>query len=134
MTWQDKVVDKVARKPRHHESMNTPFGPALKPLQFAATVKFMRFINDSAQVVGVNRSTYVRRVLAVHASSVLKVPVRMILWESPKPRRWGEHYQPSAQAAGQRDDGEGIESWCPHPGCDGTHLSVPNSGRGAALP
>lgn len=133
MGWQEDIVAKVAAKPRRHESKTTPFGPALKPLQFAATVPFMVFINAAAKVMGVNRSTYVRRVLSVHASQVLGVPVRTILYETPKPLDDAVQRLPKDQRRGLRDLGEGIEQWCPHPGCDGDHLSVPSSGQEPGL-
>lgn len=134
MGWQEDIVAKVAAKPRNHESTTTPFGPALKPLQFAATIPFMRYINGAAQQMGVNRSTYVRRALAVHAANVLGMDVRLILFETPTPLNAGVQRLPKDQRRGLRDLGVGIEEWCPHPGCDGEHLRVPNSGQGAGLP
>jgi hypothetical protein len=134
MGWQEDIVAKVAAKPRNHESTRTPFGPALKPLQFAATVAFMRYINGAAHQMGVNRSTYVRRALSVHAAHVLRMDVRLILFETPTPLNEGVQHLPHEKRKGLRDLGEGIEAWCPHPGCDGDHLRVPNSGQGAGLP
>jgi len=135
MGWQDTVTARVkATKIRDRNSMRTPFGPDMRPLQFSCTVQFVKFVNAAAEQVGVNRSTFVRRALAVAAANVLGVSVRTILFESPAPRAWGAHPMPPQQAMGLRDLGEGIEGWCPHPGCTGDHLRSRDSGSGSGLP
>lgn len=137
MSWQSNVLGQIAvtrKRGNRRESTKSPFGPAMKPLQFAATTGFMVFVNGAAEKVGVNRSTYIRRALAVHTAHVLGIPVRLILMESPEVRAFGAQTSPQRQALGLHDNGEGIEDWCPHPGCDGTHLSVPNSGQQTGLP
>jgi hypothetical protein len=117
VSWQDAVLSSVRNRDRGTESLNTAFGRALKPMNFSCTVAYVLYVNRAARAMGVNRSTYVRRALAVHAAHVLGIDVREILWESPAPRRWDPQ-----QAKGLRDDGFGIGAWCPHPGCDGSHL------------
>lgn len=135
MGWQETVTSRVrATKIRDRESMRTPFGPDMKPLQFACTIAFMVYVNRAAAKVGVNRSTFVRRAIAIQTAHVLDLPVQVILYESPQPRAWGGHPIPAEQAKGMRDLGEGIERWCPHPGCDGGHLRSRDSGSGAGLP
>lgn len=130
MSWQDRVNAQVrATRGRQRVSRTTPFGAALKPLQFSATLKFMAYVHAAAEKMDANRSTYIRRALAVHAANVLGVSVLDVLYESPVNRVAHELHNPGIQQQGLRDLGEGIEAWCPHPGCDGSHLSVPNSGQ-----
>ena len=136
MTWQEKALAQVSNRRRvyERESSTTRFGPAMKPLKFSATLAYMTYVNAAAEKMVLNRSAFVRRAIAVQAAHVLGIDVHDVLFESPKPRPvvgwplWAE------QAAGAHDDGEGIEAFCPHPGCDGSHLSVPNSGRTTGLP
>jgi hypothetical protein len=130
MGWQDKVLADVRAKDHGTESMRTAFGRALKPMHLACTVGFVVYVNRAAAAMGVNRSTFVRRAVAVHAAHALGIDVRTILWESPRARAWGEHTLPREQSRGLRDDGTGIENWCPHPGCDGSHLRSQTLGTG----
>ena len=122
MSWQDKVLADVRAAGTAHKRTGTVFGRDLKPLQFACTLQFLHYVMAAAEAMAANRSTYVRRVLAVHAAHVLGVPVRTILWESPDPKVWGYHPVAPQLRTKERDDGEGIEGWCPHPGCTGEHL------------
>jgi len=122
MSWQDKVLADVRASGTTHKRSGVVFGRDLKPLQFACTVQFLHYVMEAAKVMGMNRSTYVRRVLAVHAAHVLNVPVRTILWESPEAKRWGYTTIAPQLRRKERDDGAGIEMWCPHPGCTGEHL------------
>jgi hypothetical protein len=124
VSWQDRVITQVrATHTRQKQSVRTPFGPDNRPLQFACTRQFMVYVVAAAEAMGVNRSTYVRRVIAVHAAHVLGIDVRTILFESPKARAFGAGPMRRDLTMGARDDGDGIEGWCPHPGCEGDHLS-----------
>jgi hypothetical protein len=129
VTWQDRVIAQVqATNTRQRESKRTPFGPDMKPLQFSCTTHFLNYVAAAAEAMGVNRSTFIRRTLAVQAAAVLGVDVRLILFESPQALAHGVHALPRQLSEGVRDHGEGIEAFCPHPGCAGGHLRSRVSG------
>lgn len=81
---------------------------------------FVALMDAAAKVTGYNRSTFMRRAIAIQVAHVLKMPVHQVLWHSPAPGPYGgrQFY------AGKRDHGEDIENWCPHPGCEGEHLRL----------
>lgn len=123
MSWQDRVLSDVRAIPDSRHDRPTKFGIHQKPLQFSCTIAFVRYIAAAAQRMNMNRSTYIRRVLAVHAAHVLGIDVRTILRESPVPREWdAKTIPPPLMARDASDVGDGIEAWCPHPGCTGEHL------------
>jgi hypothetical protein len=121
-SWREQVVRHYNERHAEAGRAKTVFGRALRPLQLSATLAYVAFIDKAAAQRGVDRSTYARRALAVLASSDLGVPVKVILWESPKPRHRGA-VRARFQEGGARDEGDGIRDWCPHHGCDGAHLS-----------
>lgn len=92
--------------------------PRLGPLQVKVSLPFLRRLDAAAKSVGVNRSTFIRRAVAVQVATVLGVDVRTILVHSPSPKPWGFDRFPGSDI----DDGTGITTWCTHPGCDGSHL------------
>lgn len=92
--------------------------PNLGPLQVKVALPFLRLMDEAAERVGANRSTFIRRAIAVQIASVLGRDVNGILRFCPEPKPWGF----SAFPGKAMDDGTGIEAWCPHPGCDGSHL------------
>ena len=120
--WKANVLAKYRRQRARNGRSDTPFGRSLRPLQFTATLEYVRLVDRAARAYGVNRSTFYRRAAAVVAAGVLGIDVRAILIESPRPAGYGEH-RLRVDVAGARDTGEGIEAWCPHPGCDGAHLT-----------
>lgn len=120
MGWQENILAKH-RETVAAKRIGGPFGRDLRPLQFYATVEFVRFLDAAAKAKGVNRSSFVRRALAVAAAGVLGTDVRRILFESPCVKTASVE-KAIGSTAGVRDDGSGIESWCPHPGCSGEHL------------
>ena len=120
--WKTKVLSRYREQRARNGRSETPFGRSLRPLQFTATMEYLRIVDRAAQRVGVNRSTFYRRSAAVVAAAILGIDVRAILIESPRPSGYGEH-RLRVDVAGARDTGEGIEKWCPHPGCDGHHLT-----------
>ena len=93
----------------------------MNPLQFSCTRKFVAYLSAAALSREINRSTYARRVLAVAIAHDLGIDVREVLWHTPVPRPPGPQ-KIVGEKSGERDLGEGIEHWCPHPGCDGSHL------------
>ena len=72
-------------------------------------------------MLGVNRSTFIRRSVAVVIAKVLDVPLASVLAESPRAMRTGAS---NPRTNGGHDTGEDIEKWCAHPGCTGKHLRV----------
>lgn len=111
--WQEVILERYrARKPG-----------SLGPLQVKVAVDYLTILNQACRVAGVERNTFIRRAVAVHAAAVLGVNPRSLLQHCPPPRQWGQ----SAKRAGldEVDTGEGLEKWCPHPGCDGAHLNGP---------
>lgn len=90
----------------------------LSPLRFHADVDFIQMFDAAARTLNVNRSTYVRRAIAVQVSRHLGIPVSLVLWHSPCSGEYGK----GQDYPGERDLGEGIQNFCPHPGCDGRHF------------
>ena len=122
--WKDNVA-RLYDESRHTATRRpgkTVFGRELRPLQLTATRLFVRYVDKAAAKRGVNRSTYIRRICAIAAAADLGIPVRVILHESPRPDGFKAERLRTGALAGARDDGTGIEDWCPHPGCDGAHL------------
>jgi hypothetical protein len=116
-------MGKVREAGVHSHRGGTKFGKDLKPLQFACTVQFVVYVNHAAKAMGVNRSAYVRRALAVVTAGVLEMSVHDLLRETPIALPWGAGpLPPRLQAKGMHDTGEGIDAYCPHPGCTGGHL------------
>jgi len=93
----------------------------LSPLSFAVSSEFMRLLDGAAVARDVNRASFARRAIALQVAHVLGMPIHQVLYETPCPGRWGR----IQNAPGERDLGEGIENWCPHPGCTGDHLRLP---------
>jgi hypothetical protein len=121
--WKKTVVANYEKRHQaNSKRAKTVFGRTLRPLQLTATLEFVAFVDRAAQRRDVNRSTYVRRTLAVAVARDLGVPVRVVLWESPKPGGF-RNEKIRVRDGGERDEGQGIEDWCPHPGCDGAHLA-----------
>lgn len=108
--WVDKVLSDVRAK--------HPHGETLGPLQFKVPIDFVRAIDAAAHKRSLSRTGYVRRALAVMVAADLSMEVRDLLRILPNPLTRGAAPRTPRTA----DDGEGIEDWCPHPGCDGRHL------------
>lgn len=120
--WREVVMERYVEARRRSGFSAGRFRRDLHPLQFSCTKEYAAFLSAAAQQLDVNRSTFVRRALAVAMAHVLQVDVRDILYHSPKARPYGP-LRHVGEGAGQHDTGEGIEAWCPHPGCDGAHLA-----------
>lgn len=117
------LMESVSDRPSRRKHGNTGmFRADLHPLQFGCTREFADMLARAAKARGVQKSTFARRALAVAIASVLGIDVRQVLYYSPKPRAWDENHGRHIHDGNRRDDGAGIESWCPHPGCNGSHL------------
>lgn len=119
--WRANILARYEQQHQRHNNAKTRFGRSLQPLQVTTTLDFLGPVDEACRVLDVNRFTFIRRAVAVVAANVVGIPVRVLLAESPAPGRYGEQ-RVRASTAGARDTGEGIEKWCPHPGCDGAHL------------
>lgn len=86
---------------------------------------FNRHLDAAALTRGVTRSSYVRRALSVAMAHDLGLSVGTFLRHTISPdARWDSQRRrrPDGRFISRRDDGAGIQQWCPHPGCDGSHL------------
>lgn len=92
--------------------------PRMGPLQVKVSLPFLRLMDEAARRMNVNRSTFIRRSVAVMIARVLDRDVHGILRYCPDPKPWGFNQFPGSAM----DDGTGITMWCTHPGCDGSHL------------
>lgn len=119
--WKQVVLERYVEARRRNGFSAGRFRRDLHPLQFSCTKEYAAFLSAAAQQLDVNRSTFVRRALAVAMASVLGIDVRDILYHSPCPRPFGP-IRKVGEGSGQHDTGEGIGAWCPHPGCSGEHL------------
>lgn len=106
--WRDNLMQRYKRVG----------SPRLGPLQVKVSLPFLSMLDNAARTMGVNRSTFIRRACAVQMAAVLHKPVRSILAYSPSAKPWGFDKFPGKDV----DLGMDIEHWCPHPGCDGSHL------------
>lgn len=124
--WYDKVAENLAARHVKH----TNYGPQINPnsfrqhmvvLQFKSTGKWVEMLSRAARQRNVNRSAYSRRAVSILVAHDLGIPLQEVLQETPMLGTYGVvQNKPAA-----RDDGKGIENWCPHPGCDGEHLRLP---------
>ena len=116
--WKGNVMAAVKARPQD----STEGQVNLLVIVFPA---FNRYLDAAALTRRTTRSSYVRRALSVAMAHDLMLPVGTFLRHTISPdARWD-----SARKRGidgrfisRRDDGAGIQQWCPHPGCDGSHL------------
>jgi hypothetical protein len=116
--WKGNVMAAVKARPQD----STEGQVNLLVIVFPA---FNRYLDAAALTRRTTRSSYVRRALSVAMAHDLMLPVGTFLRHTISPdARWD-----SARKRGidgrfisRRDDGTGIQQWCPHPGCDGSHL------------
>jgi hypothetical protein len=114
----EKRHEKTARKgPAVHPGA---FRRSLHPMNFNTSFEFLGLLHKAAEQRDVNTSTYVRRAVALLIAHDLDMPIHQVVWETPCPGRWGR----IQNSPGERDLGEDIHNWCPHPDCDGEHLSL----------
>jgi hypothetical protein len=92
--------------------------PRMGPLQVKVSLPFLQLMDEAAKRMNANRSTFIRRAVAVQIAHVLQRDVHGILRYCPDPKPWGFDGFPGSEM----DDGTNIEQWCPHPGCRGSHL------------
>lgn len=93
--------------------------PRLGPLQVQVALPFLSLMDEAAKRIGVNRATFIRRALAVQIAAILGRDIHSVLRYSPSAKPWGVNHGSNKDTT---DDGDGIEWFCPHPGCRGSHL------------
>jgi len=134
VTWQENMLARVhavqdpppairvrRRERRDGAGYASAFGRTLFRVHLHTSVEMVGLIDRAARVRGVNRSTLIRRAVALVVADALAMDIRDVLYHSPGHGAYGAHQTDR----GSRDDGAGIETWCPHPGCDGSHLREP---------
>jgi hypothetical protein len=125
--WQDRIMSGIAERKRPTTSrpsrggatFESEFKDTLQRTHLHMDLAFIRLIDRAAKKRDVNRSTYMRRAIAIQLAHDLGLNVYKVLWHSPAPGRHGR----VQTDRGQRDRGDDIENWCPHPCCDGKHLT-----------
>lgn len=128
LRWEERALAAVTgrrkrgRRGRRPGFVFTPseFDTALIRAHITFSPEYLRLLDLACQKRNVNRSTYIRRAVAVLLSADLDLPVPDILWHSPTPGPYGG--LASFDQRGKRDNAVGMADWCGHPGCDGSHL------------
>lgn len=108
-----------AKPPGKDAVYDGAFSGHLAPIRVHGAPEFVVMMDAAAKRRGVNRSSWIRRTLAVGIAHDLGINIRSVLHWSPAIGPYGKQIQ---WQRGGRDDGTGIEQWCPHPGCTGDHL------------
>lgn len=117
--WQANLMTMVTDRQKGHRRNGQT------TIAVRVWTQFIRYLDAAALTRSVTRSTYIRRHLVVAMAHDLSLDPRVIahasispdaMFNGEHPRQNGRDYLPT------RDDGAGIEDWCPHPGCDGSHL------------
>lgn len=125
MTSQPDFLDSARQMVRERRVREERGRSENVPLNILVSWTFSRLIARAAQHRGMNKSAYTRRALAVFIARDLDLPLGSVLSYCLMPvpyagrLMFGNH---GAYVDRPRDDGTGIEVWCAHPGCDGTHL------------
>lgn len=109
----------TSRPSRGGATYESEFNGTLNRLHLHLDIVFIRLLDRAARKRDVNRSSYIRRALAVMIAHDLRLPIREVLYHSPAIGRYGQ----VQTNRGKRDRAQDIEDWCPHPGCDGKHLT-----------
>lgn len=116
--WQDVLMENYIERERTVSRRSSGTVPRF---QFNATTVFMKAVDAAARRLGYDRSSYIRRVLAIHVAHTLGYSLNALLHACPEakpPPVPGVYFKNT----GKPDTGEGIDLMCPHPGCDGEHL------------
>lgn len=108
----------TTRKGRSGATFESEFTGTLNRTHLHMDMAFVHLIDLAAKKRDVNRSSYMRRAIALLLAHDLGLPIKDVLWRSPAIGRYGKHQTNK----GKRDRAEDIRGWCPHPGCTGKHL------------
>jgi hypothetical protein len=109
----------TSRPSRGGATYESEFNGTLNRLHLHLDLVFIRLLDRAAKVKDVNRSSYIRRSIAVMIAHDLGLTIQEVLIHSPAIGRYGQHQT----NRGRRDRSQDIEHWCPHPGCDGKHFT-----------
>lgn len=117
--WREDIVRRVMDKRQKSLRGRSP----TRILRTNADPEWVDLAHRAAAMHGISLSSYVRRIVSVQMAVDLEANVYDILGMCP-PVAIAKYlgYPNRNVVRGQRDDGEGIEKWCPHPECDGEHL------------
>lgn len=127
--WKRDVLARLLERERAKEAsrgLTHPEGKLTAGQRSSLTVvsfrEWLDLLNRAAVEHGLSTSTYVRRILSVWIAKDLDMPVRSVLDHCP-PVTVSQYIKGYGfRTGGGRDDGKGIEKWCPHPGCTGSHI------------
>lgn len=108
----------TTRKGQSGATYESEFKSTLNRTHLHLDLAFIRLLDRACQKRDVNRSSYMRRAIAVQIAHDLGMSIQSVLWHSPSVGRYRSHQINK----GKRDRAEGIEQWCPHPGCGGKHF------------
>lgn len=125
--WREDLIASIMERRRKAQPKANPDSPAIGAmLRVVGRPEWVDLMHKAAAVQGYSLSTYARRVLSISAALDLDMDVHDLLALCPEPTApkyaVGNQGRRTLYRAGSVDTGEGIEKWCPHPGCDGEHL------------
>lgn len=86
--------------------------------------EFILLARACAEARGISFSTYIRRPLAVQVAKDSDYTLQQVLTWLPQVKRYADRGGARGMNNSDHDNGEGIEGFCPHPGCDGQHLAL----------
>ena len=120
--WGQRVLDQIAaqREPKGNRggAVYASVFPTLLRTHLFLSPQMTAWLDTAARATHLNRSTFVRRAVAVQIAHTLSLPMSQVLAASPAQ---GEYARVQTHRGGS-DTGAGIEHFCPHPGCSGAHL------------
>lgn len=123
--WREDLVASIeAKRKTSGNPRANPDSPAMSGvLRIVSRYAWADLVHEAAARHGISMSSYARRALSVHVAADMDLLVRDVLALCPSltPPKYAQRAT-GMRRGGTVDDGEGIEKWCPHPGCDGAHL------------
>lgn len=128
--WRKDVMAKIAAnresilEKRGIKNPSEALTTTRTQITFVCKREWLDIIHEAALSRGIATSSYARRLLSIAAAKDLGINLRDLLALTPEltPTQWSPGG--GLRKSGTRDNGEGIEDWCPHPGCDGSHFTV----------
>lgn len=114
--WRERLVDAVG----NNRNTRNSHGLTMATMSFRASTEFGRLISRAAKSRGVTRASYIRRVIGVALAADLQMPIVEVVGLGPRLTEPGKHSSMKVDL----DTGEGVELWCPHPGCRGQHFEL----------
>ena len=120
--WREDAVEAIIAKQKNSQRIKEAPGRIQGMFRIVCRDAWRDLIHEAAARHGISASSYARRALSLHLAADLDLNLREILWLCPELNPPKYNQVGNMRKGNSHDDGEGIEKWCPHPGCDGTHL------------